>query len=196
MLLGVIFAAGMATTPAMAGVVYTNGAPNDANSSLNISGAFSVSDSFTLSGAATLTAVDVGLVVSATSTPTQLTWAFGTTAFGNDIASGTAMLTDNTALALFNNNLDELFLSTFTIDVPITSSGTFWLTFSDGQATSEDLYWNISNGSSMAMDSSFGATDSEAFTLDGTTSATPEPGSLLLLATGLIGLAILVQRKS
>ena len=83
-------------------------------------------------------------------------------------------------------------------------SGAGWVTLqnacttggcSDGSAAA---FWDENNGSSQAFQNNgTGAIGSEAFTLDGTTggSTTPEPSSILLLGSGILGLAGVLRRR-
>ncbi len=84
---------------------------------------------------------------------------------------------------------------------PNLAAGTYWLNLENAVVnTGDPIYWDENSGPSSASENSVGTIPSEAFTiLDeiGTSSSNsvPEPSSIMLFASGVVGLAGMLRRK-
>jgi hypothetical protein len=86
---------------------------------------------------------------------------------------------------------------------PMLNAGTYWLNLQNASVPSGDpVYWDENEGPSLSSSNSVGSFPSESFTVLGTSSSTtstttsvPEPSSILLLGSGILGLAGLVRRR-
>lgn len=189
----------IAALPTMAAVVYTNGPINGNLAGQNISGPYAVSDSFTVSSATSITGFDFGSWVAGGDTPTQVDWAIGTSFFGTDVASGTASLSNVlfcSASPSCGNNFYDVYTSTVSGLNVAVGVGTYYLTLQNGATSlSGALYWDENDGPSSAMQTTTGSIGSESFTINGGITGVPEPGSLIIFGTGLVGLAGAMRRK-
>ena len=77
----------LAATPASAGVIYDNGPVSGAFSAWTINEGFAVTDSFNLSGDATVTDVNFDVWAFPGDTPLSVDWAITTGPFGREILS-------------------------------------------------------------------------------------------------------------
>ncbi len=82
------------------------------------------------------------------------------------------------------------------------NAGRYWLTLSDFEDVGDPLYWDENAGPSQASQNSVGTIPSESFTIFGTansttttTGTTPEPGSIVLFGSGIVGVAGILRRK-
>ena len=80
------------------------------------------------------------------------------------------------------------------------SAGSYWLNLSNATTNSGDpVAWDQNSGPSQASESSVGTIPSQSFDITGSsgsgTGTTPEPGSIVLLGSGVLGLAGGVRRK-
>jgi hypothetical protein len=92
-----------------------------------------------------------------------------------------------------------------TFNGPTLNSGTYWLNLQNASVPSGDpVYWDENAGPSMASNSAVGSIPSESFTLLGfassttsttTTTSVPEPSSIMLFGSGILGLTSLLRRK-
>jgi hypothetical protein len=89
--------------------------------------------------------------------------------------------------------------------------GTYWVNLQNASVPSGDpVYWDENSGPAQASENSVGSIPSEAFTLfgssDTTTSTTstttsttgtsvPEPSSIMLFGSGILGLSGMLRRK-
>ena len=224
-----ILVGAMLVIPASASTVYSSGTANGAFNAWEISQGSSVSDSFTLSQAqyiygatfvAWLGPVNHELSVTPGDTMSSVNWSIGTSAFGTQYGSGTAITTNLSSV--YNSsptvNADINTLSFSDIGVEL-AAGTYYLTLSGavvtGGSVSDTAYWDENDGSSNGYSSILvgakynglisnfdatpgnlsgsgdpGLTGGETFTLNN-----PEPSSFLLMGSGLLGLAGLLKRK-
>ena len=195
--LSLALAGAMASIPASAGTLYSNGAGNYGINAWTIGPAsygFSVSDSFTISANSTATSATFDVWVFPGDTVSSVDWSIGGTAFG-----GTATTAATTGTFIENNAFGyDIYTETISLGSLDLSAGTYWLTLENGVASFGDpVYWDENDGPSSAFDSSEGAIGSETFTIDGTSSGPviPEPSSLLLMGSGLLSFAGMMRRK-
>ena len=81
------------------------------------------------------------------------------------------------------------------------NAGTYWLSLQNAVDTAGDpVYWDENDGPSNAKEGADGSIPSESFTILGSSSSgtgtTPEPGSLVLFASGVLGVGSMLRRKS
>jgi PEP-CTERM motif len=80
------------------------------------------------------------------------------------------------------------------------NAGTYWLNLSNAIVNSGDpVYWDENDGPSSCSENTIGTILSESFTILGSsgsgTGTTPEPGSILLFGTGVLGIGAIVRRR-
>ncbi len=195
--------------PAFAGVIYNDGPTTGTNLALyidgpNTGGPFvqSISNGFVATASGTASSLDFGMWVSTGSTPTAVSWWLGTTAFGSEIGSGSTAQ----VLYLFLGPTPygfDLYEATVTgLSGSLTAGSNYWLTLGNGNNSfgNQNAAWDISNGPATCMyiNSSGGGAcpyGAEAFTLNSGSSPTPEPGSMMMFGTGILGLAGVLRRK-
>jgi hypothetical protein len=190
----------LAVAPAMAGTVYSNGAYNGTADAWTINFGFSVSDSFTGTGPIT----GLNLVywdASASDLLTTVDMAIGSTSFGGTINTLSGVTNTFLGTNQFGYNLYQADYSFG----GIPWSGAGYVTLSNacstsGCSVSNPIYWDENSGPSTAYENTIGSIPSEAFTLTGSTttttpSTTPEPSSIMLFGSGILGLAGVLRRK-
>jgi hypothetical protein len=190
----------LAVAPAMADT-YSNGPYNGTNDGWTINFGFTVSDSFTLSGSDTKV-TDFHFVYWDASASDLLTTAdlqLGTTSFGG---SATTVAFSNAFLGTnqYGYNLYQADASGLSIP---WSGGAGFATLGNacstsGCSVSNPIYWDENSGPSTAYENTLGSIPSEAFTLvgcSGDCGPVPEPNSILLFGSGILGLAGVLRRK-
>jgi hypothetical protein len=208
---GILAIAALCCVPASAaGVLYSNGPINGDLTAyfINAGSTLAVADSFTLTSNSVLTGVDFGAWVPSGGTPASVQWGISNAPdYGSGLGGGTASTLTNTlfctnSLSCGENLGYDVYTSSFALPSVALPAGTYYLTLQNGDPAG--LGWDQNNGPSVAYDSGlpgnlngyFGAgTNSETFDITGT-AATPEPGSMALVGSALIGAAALLWRKA
>lgn len=193
---------------AQADTLYTNGPINGQLDSFNITN-FAISDSFTLTGAATLTGVNFGSWNSVGAEINGLSW--GITSDPNDYSTdGTAAVT--LSGTFINDQGYEVGTASFALPSVSLDAGTYYLVLTGATTSTGDVtFWDENNGPSSASAGGFGSlagydipgtTGSESFEILGTaagdTGAVPEPASwaLMISGFGMVGGALRASRRS
>ena len=193
----------LAVAPAMADTLYSNGPYNGTVDAWTINFGFAVSDSFTAPGNSTITGFDfVYWDASNTDLLTTVDMSIGSTSFGNDIFSGTLSGGTNTFLSTnpYGYNLYSVPI-VVTVTIQTTGGTVAYATLSNacttsGCSVSTPIYWDENSGPSTAYENTLGSIPSESFTIEGTpSSTTPEPSSIMLFGSGILGLAGILRRK-
>ncbi len=198
----------LVVVPAMADTLYNNGVCNCDTDGWTINFGFSVSDSFNV---ATGSAVeDLHIVywdASSTDVLTTVDMAIGSSSFGGTPQT----LTGATNTFLGTNSYGySIFQADYTF-AGIPWSGAGFVTLSNactvsGCSVSQPIYWDENSGPSTAYENTLGSIPSETFTLTGTTGTgsgtgtgtggtTPEPGSIMLFGSGVLGFAGVLRRR-
>ena len=169
-----------------------------------------ISDGFAATGSGMANYFMAGIWVPTGETPTTLTWWLGTSAFAGDLSTGTEALNGSNSTFLFNNGFGyDIYEVTVTgLTGMITAGDTYYLTLGNGDTNFGDhlVYWDYNGVGTASCSFAQGGVDDgdcglplpegEAFTLYGTPTGTvPEPGSLLLLGSGVLALAGLIRRR-
>lgn len=191
-----------ASAASAANVVYDNGPLNGTIDAFTINFGFQVSDSFTLTSAATVTGVNFGVWSSSGDEITSVDWGIATEpATYTDTATATVTSGPTTVNGDgYNVGIDSFSLP----NVPL-AAGTYYLVLQNAVVGSGDpIYWDENNGPSTASEDELGnlanydvpgTTGSESFQILGL-SGVPEPGAwaLMLVGFGVMGAALRARR--
>ena len=138
--------------------------------------------------------------------PTTVTWSLGDTSFGTNFGTNTATGSDLSSNFLFTNGYGYSVYDTHIVthDTHNLSSGSFYyltLGGANDQSGNGLDAWDINNGSALCYFAQRGIQyggcgyGGESFTISGGQPTTPEPSSILLFGSGILGLAGVLRRK-
>ncbi len=183
--------------PAVAGTVYTNGPVNGENDAFTFNFGYTPSDSFTVSaGPTSLSGMSFWAWLYPDDTLQSVEiW------ITSDELGGTTYFDQVVSISQSNCFVNgygyDVCRETGTFTTGVLNNGTYWVTLEGGVVSNGDpVYWDENDGPSWASESQLGTMPSEAFTLyGGGNGSTPEPGSLLLLASGIVGVAGVLRGK-
>jgi PEP-CTERM motif len=186
---------------------YDNGPINGTTDAWTINFGYIVSDTFVAAGFA-VNGFSFGTFQFPGDTMLSVDWSITSgensgTVYGSGTASG-ANLTDK----FLSQNQFGYYINEITVtglETSVTSGTTYWLNLQNAVIQSGDpAFWDENSGKgcrsngcpSSASESSIGTIPSESFTVTGSSGGTtPEPGSFILLASGVLGLAGVLRRK-
>ncbi len=198
----VILCLALAAIPAWAD--YDNGPINGTTDAWTINFGYIVSDSFLADGA--MTGFQFGVWEFPGDVLSSVDWSVTTQENGgNTIASGTASGANLTDKFISSNQYGyDIDLITVTAAANLGAGSTYWLNLQNAAVPSGDpVFWDENSGvgckssgcPSRASESAVGTIASEAFTINSTPGTVPEPSSILLFGSGILGLAGLLRRK-
>ncbi len=170
-----------------------------------------ISDGFTSADSGTPIALGFGMWVASGNAPTTISYEIGTDAFGTELGSGTVALNNGNDQFLFTNGFGY---DVYDITIPVTSGAmtagnAYWVSLSNANdsGNSGSAAWDIPNGglgtpgivcNFRQSGTNFGdcGVGGESFTLSGDRAPpTPEPSSIMLLGSGILGFAGVLRRK-
>lgn len=202
----------LAVVPASADTLYSNGPINGNLNAFFIDGpggpiGQSISDGFIASASGAVTSLNFGEWTLG-GAPTVVNWSLGTSSFSGDIASGGGAVTST---FLGTNGFGYgIYDTQISISGALTAGNTYYLTLSganDSGGTHFDAWDDNEGPASCYFQSGIGSggcptTESESFTLNGSSattttasSSTPEPSTMMLFGSGILGLVTVVRRR-
>ena len=206
----------LATSPAWAqNWSYDNGPINGTTDAWTINFGYIVSDSYIAQGSS-VTGFSFGTWEFSGDSLSSVDWSItsaenGGTVFGSGTASkgggGGGKLVDSFVSSnQYGYDIDNIAVTG--LNVPELSGVTYWLNLQNAVVPSGNpVFWDENSGKgcggtgcpSKASESAVGTIPSEAFTIGGGsgsgTGTTPEPSSIMLFGSGILGLAGVLRRK-
>jgi hypothetical protein len=189
---------------------YDNGPINGSVDAWAINFGFVVSDTF-LADFYTFTGFTFGIWEFPGDVVSSVDWSITSgensgTIYGSGTASGGNLVDQFISSNQYGYNIDKVTITG--LNVALQSRNTYWLNLQNASvavASGDPVYWDENSGPSSASESALGTIPSEAFTVNtycgaGNNSSdcgppVPEPGSILLLGSGILGLAGLLRNK-
>ncbi len=171
--------------------IYSNGPINGTTDAWTINFGFAVSDSFPISTETTASSISFGAWLFPGDVLESAEVLIGTSEFGGTIFDSIVRFSQsNCSGNQYGFNVCVESGSFGSVNLP---PGTLWLTIENATVnTGDPIYWDENSGPSMASENSVGTIPSEAFTLGGACCGppptVPEPSSILLLASGTLGI--------
>jgi hypothetical protein len=193
----------LAAVPAFAQWSYSNGPINGTTDAWTINFGYVVSDTFiTNASNPTVNSFSLGVWEFPGNSVTAVDWFI--TGSENApcpselcLGNGTATVTDTFISSnQYGYNVDKL--SAAGLNVLVSGGVNEWLNIQNAVELDDPVYWDENSGPSSASESSVGTIPSEAFTIGGTSGGccgTPEPSSIMLFGSGILGLAGVLGRK-
>jgi len=197
--------------PASAQVLYDDGPINGNVDAWTINFGFVASDTFTLLNNSTVSGFNFGAWEFPGDTLTSVGWSItsqpdGGTLYGSGTASGSNLTDQFISINQFGFDIDLITVSGLNVNL---NAGTYWLNLQNAMVPSGDpVYWDENSGIGCKGDNGMGGgcpsgaafgfepIPPEAFDITGTSGgATPEPSSIVLFASGVLGVAGLKRRK-
>ena len=186
----------------------------------NFKGSFQdISDGFFPTNPGTPTTLEFGEWIASGFTPSSIAWAIDTVAFGTTASGNTVQDSANSQFLFMNGFGYDVYDVTIPVTGPAMNTSTkYWVTLSnasDAQGNNSTEAWDYNggpatcnyrqSGTNMGACAS-GATinaehttpqggDGESFTISGSQATTPEPSSIMLFGSGILGLAGILRRK-
>ena len=171
-----------------------------------------ISNGFVSAATGSANQLEFGEWIASGIAPTSISYELGTSAFGTDLGSGTVAQNSGNSHFLFANSFGyDIYDVTIGITpAALTAGNTYWVSLSNGDDAqhSGSEAWDLPNGGSGGPATcnfrQSGVNDGncglggEAFTLTGNTTTpttTPEPSSIMLFGSGILGLAGVLRRK-
>ncbi len=198
----------LAVVPAVAQTdIYDNGPTNGTTDGWTINFGFAVSNSFNLASGASVSGLNFAAWVLPgdilQSAEVSITSSeFGGTSYFDQTVSFTQ------SGCVSNQYGYNVCTESGTFSGPSLNAGTYWLNLQNASVqTGDPVYWDENSGPSSASENSIGTIPSESFTLLGgtsttgtttstcTTGTTPDPSSIMLFGSGILGLAGVLRRK-
>ncbi|HSY11066.1 MAG TPA: PEP-CTERM sorting domain-containing protein [Verrucomicrobiae bacterium] len=179
--------------------LYNNGPTNGTNDAWTINFGFEISDTFTLTSNSTVNGLNFAAWLTPGDTLESVEVAItsselgGTTYFDQQVNFAQSGCSGNQYGFNVCNELGSF-------SGVALNAGTYWLNLQNAVVnTGDPVYWDENDGPSLASNDSVGTLGSESFTVLGSsgsgTGTTPEPGSILLFGTGVLGIGAIVRRR-
>ncbi len=193
----------LAVSPAMASTLYDNGPANGTNDAWTINFGFAVSDSYALSGGTNVTGMNVVYWdASSTDLLTTVDYQFGSSSFGGNIHTSGAATNQFISTNQFGY---FLYSASFAVSNSDFNGANGFVTLSNacstsGCSVSNPIYWDENSGPSTAYENtlgldSFGSVHADRRHQHRHHGTTPEPSSIMLFGSGILGLAGVLRRK-
>jgi len=200
--------------PAWAQVLYDDGPINGTNDAWTINFGFVVGDTFTLLNNSTVGGFNFGLWELPGDMLTSVQWSIteyydGGFVYASGVASGKNVTDQFISLNQYGYDIDKVAVTG--LNVPDLPGGrTYWLNLQNASVPSGDpVYWDENDGvgctgddghgggcPSEASNGAVGSIGAESFDINESGGGTtPEPGSFILVSSGILGLTGALRRK-
>jgi PEP-CTERM motif len=192
--------------PAVAQTVYDNGPINGTTDGWTINSGFVVSDTFT-TGGGNVTGLAFGAWVFPGDILESAEVEISSSEFGGTVYSDQVVNFSQSGCSGNQYGFNVCTESGTLGSAVNLAAGTYWLNLDNAVVNDGDpIYWDENSGPSSASENSVGTIPSESFTVLGGTSTTtttttsttgtvPEPSSIMLFGSGILGLAGVLRRK-